>query len=356
MAKTQSMVLEEKIVSEVQRLKLKYFGDQSLEMVVPAPVPPTYRGLSGEEAVEAKEDFYCWALFISTNSVTVVAIEEAVVAVEEENWSGVRGTCVGQNSPVESAFKMGMSSVNEVSTSGKKNESDSEGEGGLEQFLGFPSRLGNYLQRDDEELLDLRFRSVKKSMKSTVESKKSLLDEVGEEETELKLVLGELGLRRKKRVESKSKKVAKAQYSSSMTGVDEGTRQTNGDEVRDKTFGSGSSAQPNLTTNKIAHKFPKRQIKKALSGSSTTTSGEVAQGKRRRVEPLRGSGEKVTEGRSISVDYLKEVKKGARLAILQGKEDTSQMVARLVKGIWLGIEEQESELKKAKKELEKNLS
>ncbi|KAF6154855.1 hypothetical protein GIB67_033884 [Kingdonia uniflora] len=120
-------------------------------------------------------------------------------------------------------------------------------------------------------------------MKSTVERKKPLLDEVVEEETELELVLGELGLRRKRKVESKSKKVAKAHS----------TRQNN-------------------------PKVPEETDKKALSASGT----------------------------AISVDDLKEVEERARLAILQGKEDTSQMVARLVKGIWLSIEEQESELKK----------
>ncbi|KAF6135854.1 hypothetical protein GIB67_028173 [Kingdonia uniflora] len=118
---------------------------------------------------------------------------------------------------------------------------------------------GNCLQRDDEELFDLLYRSIKQSVKSTVERKKSLLDEVAEEETELELVLGELGLSRKKIVER----------------------------------------------------------------------------------------EKVAEGRAASVDDLKEVEERDRLAILQGKEDTSQMI---------GIEEQESELKKAKSELEKNLA
>ncbi|KAF6134703.1 hypothetical protein GIB67_002104 [Kingdonia uniflora] len=175
----------------------------------------------------------------------------------------------GRNSPVESIFKMGRSSVNEVLTSGRTNESNSEGEEGLEQFHSF---LG---------------------VMSTVERKESLLDKVAEEETELKLVLGELGLSRKKRVES-------------------------------------SSAQPNLTTSKIAQK-------KALPASGTTEGGEVVKGKGRRVEPLEDSGEKVAEGRSASVDDLKEV-------------------ARLVKRIWLGIEEHESELKKAKSELEKNLA
>ncbi|KAF6162237.1 hypothetical protein GIB67_008366 [Kingdonia uniflora] len=134
---------------------------------------------------------------------------------------------------------------------------------------------GNCLQRDDDELLDLRFRFVKQSVKSTVERKESLLDEVTEEETKLELVLGELGLSRKMKVESKSKKVAKAQSTRSMAGADEGIMQTR---------------------------------------------------KRRRVEPLGVSEEKVAEGRSVSVDDLREVKERAKLAILQGKEDTSQML------------------------------
>ncbi|KAF6154761.1 hypothetical protein GIB67_032373 [Kingdonia uniflora] len=118
----------------------------------------------------------------------------------------------------------------EVSTSGQTNGSDNEGEGGLEQFLGFLGQLvsyppgsdafrefckakaavgekwgkcvdfagrqlrvgrawndniiwvkGNFLQRDDDEPLDLRFRSVKQSKcESTVERKESLLDKVAE--------------------------------------------------------------------------------------------------------------------------------------------------------------------------------
>ncbi|KAF6165689.1 hypothetical protein GIB67_012586 [Kingdonia uniflora] len=195
-----------------------------------------------------------------------------------------------------------------------------------------------------------------KGVKSTVERKESLLDEVAEEETELELVLGELGLSRKKRVESRSKKVVNAQSTRSMTGVDEGKRKTSGEEVRARTPRSGTSAQPNLTTNKIVQKFLKRQIKKTLPASGTTVSGEVIQRIRRRVEPLGNSGDKVVEGRSALMDDFKEVEERARLAILQGNEDTSQIAARLVKGIWLGIEEQESELKKAKSELEKNLA
>ncbi|KAF6162717.1 hypothetical protein GIB67_022376 [Kingdonia uniflora] len=386
MVKTRSMVLEERITSEAQRLMLKYFGDHSLEMALPTPVPPIYQGFSGEETVEAEEDFYYkWKfhVFILTGEErraslrtlvedrvrgsyagkVVVVIEEVVMVVEEENekgdsaeafpswfwvqkifhlvlweptpspllaWSllgvrlgfnramsSMRGIYVGRNSPIKSVFKMGRSSVDKVSTASRTNESGSGGEGRLEQFLGFPGRTwnedviwvkGNCIQRDDEKLLDLRFRSVKQSVKSTVEWKKSLLDEVEEEETELELVLGELGLSKKKRVESRLKKVVKAQFTRSMIDVDERKRQTSGEE-----------------------------IKMALPASGTTVSGEVTQGKRRRVKPLGDSREKVVEERSASVDDLKEV-------------------ARLVKGIWLGIEEQESNLKKAKNELEKNLA
>ncbi|KAF6137013.1 hypothetical protein GIB67_030777, partial [Kingdonia uniflora] len=208
---------------------------------------------------------------------------------------------------------MGRSSIDEISTSGRTNESDSGGEGGLEQFLGFPGQLVSYPPGSDAFK---EFCKAKKAIggkwgkcvectgvKSTVERKESLLDEVAEEETELELVLGELGLSRKKRLESRSKKIVKAQSTRSIMGVDKRKRQTSGEEVRAKT-----------------------------------------------------PGEKFIEGRSASMDDLKEVEERVKLAILQGKEDASQMVARLVKRIWLDIEEQESALKKAKNKLEKSLA
>ncbi|KAF6139425.1 hypothetical protein GIB67_026267 [Kingdonia uniflora] len=247
----------------------------------------------------------------------------------------------------EFVFKMSSLSVNEVSTSGWTNESDNEGKVGLEQFMGFPGQLesyppgsdtfrefckakavirgkwgncvefacrtwydniiwvkGNCLQRDDEEPLDLRFRSVKQSVKSTVERKESLLDEVAEEKTELEL------------------------------------------------FGLAEPCQTEQSISKVSEKW----ILKALPTSGTTGSGEVAKDKRRRVEPSGVSGEKVTEGRSTAVDDLKEVEEGARLAVLHGEEDTSKMVAHLVKRIWLGIVEEKIDLKKANAELEKELA
>ncbi|KAF6147588.1 hypothetical protein GIB67_035345 [Kingdonia uniflora] len=44
MVKTQRIVQEERISVEMQKLKLRYFGDQSLEMPTPVPVLPTYQG------------------------------------------------------------------------------------------------------------------------------------------------------------------------------------------------------------------------------------------------------------------------------------------------------------------------
>ncbi|KAF6135792.1 hypothetical protein GIB67_028648 [Kingdonia uniflora] len=261
------MVLEERIASEMLRLKLKYFGDHSLEMAIPTPIPPTYQGLSGEETVEAEEDFYYKWRF------------HAFILTGEERWACLRTLTNDRvkNVPVELVFKMGSSSVNEASTSGRTNESDNEEEVELEQFLGIPGRTwndniiwvnGNCLQRDDEELLDLWFRTVKQSVKSKVERKESLLDKVAEEETELELVLEGLGLSRKKRVDS----------------------------------------------------------------------------------------EKVAKEQSATVDDLKEVEERARLAVLHREEDTSKMVAHLIKGIWLGIAEEKSELKKANVKLEKELA
>ncbi|KAF6148390.1 hypothetical protein GIB67_036605 [Kingdonia uniflora] len=184
----------------------------------------------------------------------------------------------------------------------------------------YSSVVGRKLDSSADSCLDIN------CVKSTVEKKESLLDEVAEEKTKLELVLGELSLSRKKRVKSKSKKVAKAQSARSMMGVDEGTRQTSGGE-----------------------------IKKALPASGAAVNGEVAQGKRKRVEHLGGSGEKVAKVRFVSMDDLKEVEERAKLAILQGKEDMRQMVTHLVEGIWLGIEERESKLKNLQVEAKANL-
>ncbi|KAF6152910.1 hypothetical protein GIB67_039617 [Kingdonia uniflora] len=165
----------------------------------------------------------------------------------------------------------------------------------------------NCLQKDDEEPLNLRFRTVKQSGKSKVKRKEFLLNEVAAEKTELKLVL--------------------------------------------------VLVQPNpVVPRKIALKYPKKRMLKALLASDTPGSGEVTKFKRRRVEPSGESRDKVAEVRSAAVDGLKEVEERARLAVLHGEEDLRKMAARLVKGIWLGIEEEKSKLKKANVELEKELA
>ncbi|KAF6137546.1 hypothetical protein GIB67_031825 [Kingdonia uniflora] len=277
------MVLEVKIASEAQRLKLKYFGDQSLEMAVSAPVPPTYRGLSGEEAVEADEDLY-WILRLGP----LYLYQLYSGGGYRRGGGGSGGGKLLEGLDIrsreleyaryfyESFFRVFIRNLAE-----------------RERVLGLIAKV------------EINFEDTRIGVKSTVKRKESLLDEAVEEESKLELVLGELGLSRNKIVER--------------------TRQTSGDEVRAKTPRSGRSAQPNLTTSKIAHKFSKRQIKKVLSVFSATVSGEVTQGKRRRVESLGGSGEKVAEGQSVSVDDLKEVEVRAKLGILQGKKDTSQM-------------------------------
>ncbi|KAF6156916.1 hypothetical protein GIB67_039677 [Kingdonia uniflora] len=145
-----------------------------------------------------------------------------------------------------------------------------------------------------------------------------------EEETELELLLKGLGLSRKKKVDNRSNKVLMAQSTRSMAGIDVGKRQ--------------------------------KRMLKALTASGTTGSGDDVIDKRRRVKPSGESREKVAEGRSASVDDLKEVEERSRMAVLQGEEDTSKMAARLVKGIWLSIEEEKSELKKVNVELEKKLA
>ncbi|KAF6150833.1 hypothetical protein GIB67_020916 [Kingdonia uniflora] len=191
---------------------------------------------------------------------------------------------------------MGSSSVNEVSTSGRSNEPNNEGEVGLEQFCGFPGQLVSYPPGSDAFRVFCEAKAAVGGkwgkclefvgVKSTVERKESLLDEVTKEKTEFNLVLKGLGLSRKK-----------------------------------------SLAQPNPgKQSKIAQKYPKKEMLKVMSASGTTGSSEVANDKWRKVEPSGESREKVAEGQSSLVDDLKEVEERARLAVLQGEEDTSKMV------------------------------
>ncbi|KAF6148034.1 hypothetical protein GIB67_024209, partial [Kingdonia uniflora] len=272
MVKTRRMVLEERITFEMLRLKLKYFGDRSLEMLIPAPVPPTYQGMSEGEAVKAEEDFYCrWRFHV-------------VVLIGEERWACLRTLAEDNVRPSSSLPTLRRWPVSEeecqlegldvrgreleyasyfsevcfrelakdpadreeivgLITENTKREAQKyyrgfgkdlfEGDQQSKRVAGIESRrwlyisivregLGatadshydiegrawndnviwakdNYLQRNDDEPLDLLFRTVKQSPKFQVESKDSLLNEVAEEEVELEFVLEGLGLCRRKK-------------------------------------------------------------------------------------------------------------------------------------------------------------
>ncbi|KAF6151459.1 hypothetical protein GIB67_016271 [Kingdonia uniflora] len=188
---------------------------------------------------------------------------------------------------------MDSSSVNEVSTSGRMNESENEGEGRLEQFSGFPGQLVSYPPGSDVFREFCKAKAVvggKWGVKSTVERKESQLDEVVEVETELELVLGELGLSRKKKVDSRSKKVLKTQSARSMTGVDEGKRQTSSEDAGpnpSRTTETSSSAQPKpVKPSKVAQLFLKKRVLKTMPAPDAMKSGEAAKEKRRRVKSL----------------------------------------------------------------------
>ncbi|KAF6164979.1 hypothetical protein GIB67_005348 [Kingdonia uniflora] len=217
--------------------------------------------------------------------------------------------------------------------------------------------MGNCLQRDDEELLDHRFRTVKKSVKSQVERKELLLDEVVEEVAELEFVLDDsASVERRGLIVGRRR--FKTQSTRSMAGANEGKKLTTRGEgqtnlAKTPRIDSLGQLEP-LKLSKIAQKYPKKWMLKALSASGTTGSGEVTKEKRRRVKPSGESGEKVAKGRPAMVDDLKEVEERARLAALLGEENTRKMVVRSVKGICLSIEEGKSELKKGRLSWRKN--
>ncbi|KAF6146285.1 hypothetical protein GIB67_008169 [Kingdonia uniflora] len=75
-------------------------------------------------------------------------------------------------------------------------------------------------------------------------------------------------------------------------------------------------------------------------------------GQRKRIEPLGTSVDKVVKEQPVVEDDLKEVEEWTRLAALHGEEDMSKMVARLVRGLCLGVEEEKFGLKKGKIKLE----
>ncbi|KAF6174426.1 hypothetical protein GIB67_024448 [Kingdonia uniflora] len=303
MVKTRSMALKERIASKAQRLKLKYFGDRSLEMVIPAPVPPTYHGLSGVEAVEAEEDFYYkWRfyVFFLTGAERWACLRTLAKDRVRASYAG-KGISAGQICTFSVSPWILRSSVNGASPSGRTNDSDSEGEGKFEQFPSFLGQLVSYPPGSDafsEFCKAMGAIGGKWGVKSTVERKKSLLDEVVEEETELELILEELGLSRKKRVDSKLDKVRKAQSTRSMTGVDEGKKKISGDEAVLLSKGIWLGIEEEKSELKKA----KSELEKGLAQAKTEVIKEVRLG---RHLMLKGYSQEVVD--AIKVDtYVEE--------------------------------------------------
>ncbi|KAF6154633.1 hypothetical protein GIB67_000517 [Kingdonia uniflora] len=162
---------------------------------------------------------------------------------------------------------------------------------------------GDCVQRDDEEPMELLFKNVKHTPKSQLARKVSLLDTVTQVKTELEVVLEDLGISRKKRVNSRVEKVQNSQLTRLITSTDDSK-------------------------------------KKGTNGERTMRSGVAS--KKRRVEPSERSGMKAAVDRSVVEYDLKEVKEKARLATLHGEEKMSKM--------------ESAELKKKKVELERILA
>ncbi|KAF6170853.1 hypothetical protein GIB67_015805 [Kingdonia uniflora] len=240
--------------SPFERLKLKYFGDHSVEMAIPTPIPPTYQGLSGEEAVEAEDDFYYkWRFHV-------------FVLTGEERWAclctlaedRVRASYAGKGVFVGQARDRNCRKYVIVETqaaTGRKGERRkirgfdkelSEGDKRLKTAKDSGSRRWQYssvervkLDSTADSHSDTKdaFRVFCKSkaavgrkwgkcvefagVKSIVERKESMLDKIAEEETGLELVMEGLDLSRKKRVDCRLNNVRKAQFTRSMAGVDE---------------------------------------------------------------------------------------------------------------------------------------
>ncbi|KAF6133895.1 hypothetical protein GIB67_040659 [Kingdonia uniflora] len=168
------MVIEEKIASKMQRLKLKYFGDHSLEMMIPAPIPLTYQGLSEEEAVEAEEDFY-----YKLGPLHLYQLFDGGGYRRSGDGSG-GGGCEGERQKIRGFDKelfKGDKRLKGLKDSGSlrwlyssiarerldataDSHSDTEGRTWNDNTIWVK---GNCLRRDEEEPLNLRFRTVKKS-------------------------------------------------------------------------------------------------------------------------------------------------------------------------------------------------
>ncbi|KAF6152390.1 hypothetical protein GIB67_025824 [Kingdonia uniflora] len=168
---------------------------------------------------------------------------------------------------------------------------------------------------------------------SKVTKKESLIDTVAQEGIELEASLKELGISRKKGVNSQSKKVQKSQTMRLITGLGGNKKRGTDGETRvvlPKAIGVDFvDVSESTTSSKLAQAFPKKSMLKSGSTSGTTGSGEAS------------------EDRLGKEDELKVVEDRGKFAVRNG--------CSFDEGDLLRVEEEKAELEKEKAELEKKV-
>ncbi|KAF6171365.1 hypothetical protein GIB67_009506 [Kingdonia uniflora] len=100
MVTTRRQAYEIRVQTKMVSLQTRYFGTQSLSLLTPIPVPPTFRGMSFEEVEEAEDDFYqLWqfhyvVLFAAhRRSCLRMLAEDAVLAEDEKARKSSKKYC-----------------------------------------------------------------------------------------------------------------------------------------------------------------------------------------------------------------------------------------------------------------------
>ncbi|KAF6134833.1 hypothetical protein GIB67_002234 [Kingdonia uniflora] len=199
------------------RLKLKFFGDQSLEYPVPAPVPPAYclrilaKGRAGETdaGISITTLEYGFSLPLSNLDKGIMnLIGTCLVQMNGNIWEFYGVTYYGASRGAYLCAKATRSRFFNLNSVGQPWNDN------------VILVKGDYLQRDAEEPIELLFRTVKQRPRSQVTRKELLLDKVTQEETKLEAILEDLGISRKKRVNNQDEKFQKFYSARLMTGAD----------------------------------------------------------------------------------------------------------------------------------------
>ncbi|KAF6157092.1 hypothetical protein GIB67_041553 [Kingdonia uniflora] len=90
MVTTRHQAYEERVQKKMMILQTRYFGNQSLSLPTPIPIPPTFHGMSWEEVEEADDDyhqmwhFHYMVLFVVHRRSYLRMLAEDAVAAEDE--------------------------------------------------------------------------------------------------------------------------------------------------------------------------------------------------------------------------------------------------------------------------------